>query len=428
MEAFKDSELEKCHTDFLAICFADFPMERVGERVSSKITGFGTNINENIQSFSAFVDLLQLQRDESVGLEMKFEFEGVSKTVFASEAAAIYVDEAVISMKIEGNALDLFLRISSVFEFIDGIWKAIHIHGSLPQGEEGDRDTWTVNEWKQKNEELEKIIKEKTKDLSHSLEELKATQTQLIQSEKMASLGQLTAGIAHEIKNPLNFVNNFSEVSKELLEEMNAELKNKNYELVAEIAEDVNQNLEKILYHGKRADSIVKGMLEHSRSNSSQKEEIEVNSFVDEYLRLAYHGLRAKDKNFNAKIETDFDPNAGTVSAVPQELGRVILNLLTNAFYAVDENKKEISGNYEASVYVKTCREKNTVRIEVRDNGIGIPEEIKDKIFQPFFTTKPTGQGTGLGLSLSYDIIKANGGDIKVESREGEGTTFIISL
>ncbi len=439
MKAQKDSDLEKCHSNFLDICFGDFPMEQIPMHVDSRITGFGTNINEKIQSFSAFKELLQLQREESVGLEMDFEFEAVSKTVFAKGFAAIYIDEAVISMTVEGKGLELFLRISTVFEFIDDKWKAIHFHGSFPQGEEGDQDTWKVNEWKQKNEELERIIKEKTKDLKESLENLKATQAQLIHSEKMASLGQLTAGIAHEIKNPLNFVNNFSEVSKELLEEMNEELNNKNYDLAVEIAGDVSQNLNKILHHGKRADGIVKGMLQHSRSNSSKKEPVEVNSFVDEYLRLAYHGLRAKDKSFNAKLETNFDEKAEKLWVVPQELGRVVLNLVTNAFYAVRERKTlrqaqgkfrqgHVENSYEPTVWVSTHRKNEVIEIKIRDNGIGIPEEIKDKIFQPFFTTKPTGQGTGLGLSLSYDIVKAHGGEIKMETEVNKGSLFIIQF
>ena len=271
MKAYKESELEKCHSDFLSICFGDFPMEKIPRHVSSTITGFGTNVNEKIQSFSDFINLLEFQRKESEDIAMKFHFDPAFKTVFSNGKAAVFVDEGKIAIKVDGSELELFLRLSSVYEFFAGKWVALHFHGSLPQGEEGDQDTWAVNEWKRKNEELQQIIQEKTKDLEHSLEELKSTQAQLIQSEKMASLGELTSGIAHEIKNPLNFVNNFSEVSKELLEEMIEELKNGNYDLVAETAEEVNQNLEKILHHGKRADGIVKGMLQHSRSNSRKK-------------------------------------------------------------------------------------------------------------------------------------------------------------
>jgi two-component system, NtrC family, sensor kinase len=261
-----------------------------------------------------------------------------------------------------------------------------------------------------------------------ALKGLKATQSQLIQSEKMASLGELTAGIAHEIQNPLNFVNNFSEVSKELLEEMKIELDNGNAGDAEEIANDVIQNLEKINHHGKRADAIVKGMLQHSRSSSGVKEPTDINALADEYLRLSYHGLRAKDKSFNAKFETDFDSTLPKLNVVPQDIGRVVLNLINNAFYAVHEKRKTNNQSYEPTVTITTNKLSDKIEIRVKDNGNGIPDSIKEKIFQPFFTTKPTGQGTGLGLSLSYDIVKAHGGELKVKTSEGEGSEFIIQL
>jgi signal transduction histidine kinase len=273
-----------------------------------------------------------------------------------------------------------------------------------------------------------KAVEESNDALQKSLEELKAAQQQLIQSEKMASLGELTAGIAHEIQNPLNFVNNFSDVSNELLEEMLNELRNGNTDDARAIAEDVKQNLEKILHHGKRADAIVKGMLQHSRSSSGQKELTDINALADEYLRLAYHGLRAKDKAFNAAMKTDYDESIGLIKIIPQDIGRVILNLITNAFYAVNERKKIGADGYEPIVTVATLKLPKSVEVRVKDNGTGVPQEIVDKIFQPFFTTKPTGQGTGLGLSLSYDIVKAHGGELKVETRAGEGSEFIIQL
>jgi len=273
-----------------------------------------------------------------------------------------------------------------------------------------------------------KAVEETNAALQKSLEELKAAQAQLIQSEKMASLGELTAGIAHEIQNPLNFVNNFSDVSRELLDEMNLELVKGNIDEAKEIANDVIQNLEKILHHGKRADGIVKGMLQHSRTSSGQKELTDINALADEYLRLAYHGLRAKDKTFNAATKTDYDETIGLIKVIPQDIGRVVLNLITNAFYAATEKKKQQSENYEPIVSVCTKKVSGKVLISVKDNGNGIPQKILDKIFQPFFTTKPTGQGTGLGLSLSYDIVKAHGGELKVETKEGEGSEFIINL
>jgi two-component system NtrC family sensor kinase len=279
----------------------------------------------------------------------------------------------------------------------------------------------------QVQERTAELVKQK-EELQHTLDELKAAQTQLIHSEKMASLGELTAGIAHEIQNPLNFVNNFSEVSHELLEEMKTELEKGDSGEAKAIADDVKQNLEKIIYHGKRADAIVKGMLQHSRSSSGVKEPTDINALCDEYLRLSYHGLRAKDKTFNANFETKFEEGIGDINVMPQDIGRVILNLINNAFYAVTEKRKLNIENYEPTVIVSTKNLGNKIEIKVKDNGNGIPQAIRKKIFQPFFTTKPTGQGTGLGLSLSYDIVKAHGGEIKVETKEGEGTEFIIQL
>lgn len=285
----------------------------------------------------------------------------------------------------------------------------------------------------QVQERTGELMKQK-EELQHALDDLKAAQAQLVHSEKMASLGELTAGIAHEIQNPLNFVNNFSEVSNELLDEMRAELATGNTQQASEIANDVKQNLEKIIHHGKRADAIVKGMLQHSRSSSATKEPTDINALCDEYIRLAYHGLRAKDKTFNANFKTSFDEGIGKINIIPQEIGRVILNLLNNAFYAVSEkfNTERLTLNadaYQPTVTISTQKKGSRLFIQVKDNGNGIPLAVKDKIFQPFFTTKPTGQGTGLGLSISYDIItKVHGGELKVETKEGEGTSFIISL
>jgi two-component system NtrC family sensor kinase len=272
-------------------------------------------------------------------------------------------------------------------------------------------------------------LRQRNDQIENTLHQLRSTQKQLIQSEKMASLGELTAGIAHEIQNPLNFVNNFSEVNKELLAEMKDEMDKGNIADAKEIANDVIANEEKINHHGKRADAIVKGMLQHSRTSTGQKELTNINALCDEYLRLSYHGLRAKDKSFNAKFETNFDPSLPKINVVPQEMGRVILNLINNAFYAVSERMKLNEPGYEPSVIVSTRKEKDKVEIKVKDNGTGIPKNVVDKIFQPFFTTKPTGSGTGLGLSLSYDIVtKGHGGELSVETKEGAGTNFQIKL
>jgi signal transduction histidine kinase len=292
---------------------------------------------------------------------------------------------------------------------------------------------------RKERERIQQKELEQAKEIEKAYAELKSTQTQLIHAEKMASLGELTAGIAHEIQNPLNFVNNFSEISSELVEEIRGErIKDKGERdeaLEDEILNDISQNLEKINHHGKRAADIVKGMLQHSRTSSGQKELTDINALADEYLRLTYHGLKAKDKSFNADFKTEFDESIPKIKVIPQDIGRVLLNLINNAFYAVSK-KAETSKNenYKPTVQVATSYSssveggKGGVEIRVQDNGPGIPSEIKDKIFQPFFTTKPTGQGTGLGLSLSYDIVKAHGGEIQIDSLEGKGSEFKIIL
>ncbi|WP_231569727.1 ATP-binding protein [Hymenobacter sp. APR13] len=289
------------------------------------------------------------------------------------------------------------------------------------------------------NAELERLVAERTatlqqqtEELQQALTELKNTQAQLIQSEKMASLGELTAGIAHEIQNPLNFVTNFADVSAELVQELEAEQRSpiRNPELEPLLLQDLRQNLEKINHHGHRAASIVRGMLEHSRAQSTERQPIDLNTLADEYLRLAYHGLRAKDKTFNASLLTELDPAIGPVEAVGQDLGRVLLNLFTNAFYAVQKRQLRQPVGFEPTVRVCTRRlPTGDVQICVHDNGDGIPEAVRQKVFQPFFTTKPTGEGTGLGLSLSYDIItNGHNGTLTFDTEEGQGTEFVVTL
>jgi len=283
--------------------------------------------------------------------------------------------------------------------------------------------------------ELEHLVTLRTNQLTlqnekleTALAELKSTQSLLVQSEKMASLGELTAGIAHEIQNPLNFVNNFSEINTELIDELLVAIEKGKMDDVKAIAEDIRANEERIGHHGKRADGIVKGMLLHSRSSSGQKERTDINALADEFIRLCYHGLRAKEKSFNATIKTDFDATLEKINIIPQDIGRVVLNLLTNAFYAVDEKKKAGVENYEPTVSISTKKIADKVEIIVIDNGNGIPQKVLDKIFQPFFTTKPTGQGTGLGLSLSYDIVRAHSGELLVDTQDGERSSFCIKL
>jgi len=317
-----------------------------------------------------------------------------------------------------------FIPIVAGFIYVMGRWAA-----SKKQMEQ-------INIFAQRNAELDRLVAERTAELTNqkeelqaTLEQLQATQQQLIQSEKLASLGELTAGIAHEIQNPLNFVNNFSEVSMELIDEMQEELEKGDKEEAAAIAADLKDNLSKIIHHGKRADGIVKGMLQHSRASSTVKEPTDINKLADEYLRLAYHGLRAKDKSFNAELETHFSEGLPMAKVVPQDVGRVLLNLFNNAFYAVHQKQKDKPEGYKPIVSVSTEAKGGQVIITVHDKGSGIPDSVKDKIMQPFFTTKPTGEGTGLGLSLSYDIIvKGHNGKIDVKSEENNYTEFTISI
>lgn len=322
-------------------------------------------------------------------------------------------------------------------------WRFIYQHFSTPDSKTEEGETIGFDKVHAENQELREAIKRRTielekknQELEKTLHDLRLTQKQLIQSEKMASLGELTAGIAHEIQNPLNFVNNFSEVSYELLDEMNEELENGDLDEVKAIAHDLKLNLKKINHHGQRADAIVKGMLQHSRKSAGEKTPTDINKLADEYLRLAYHGLRAKDKSFNAALHTDFDPMLEPIMIIPQDIGRVLLNLITNAFHAcaersrstVPEKKKSNDTDYQPAVTISTRKFTDHITIAVKDNGNGIPQQVLDKIFQPFFTTKPTGEGTGLGLSLSYDIIKAHEGKLEVETEEGAHTIFRIIL
>jgi len=425
----REKKLIKNYNSWVAKCLGDTTPEDIEELVDENIMGYGTTTDERIIGINEFKRLLNdaiLQREHLQNFNYKFT--PIFRKYLSEDTIAIIVDEIELKYVSEGNKVCLDIRISSVFHFKEDNWKVINWHGSV--GVETDEgDTWHADEWKRENERLQQKVNEQTAELRQSLEHLKATQAQLIHSEKMASLGELTAGIAHEIQNPLNFVNNFSEVSNELVDEMNEELDKGDIEEAKAISKDIKQNLEKITHHGKRADGIVKGMLQHSRTGTGEKESTNINKLTDEYFRLAYHGLRAKDKSFNATLETNFDETIGKIDVVPQDIGRVILNLFTNAFYAVDE-KKSISElkDYKPTVAVTTEKSKNKVVITVRDNGNGIPKKALDKIFQPFFTTKPTGQGTGLGLSMSYDIIKAHKGELTVNTEKGKFTEFKISL
>src|SRR6188472_1381095 len=394
--------------------------------MSDNIKGFGTGKHEIFNSYNEYMEKIFKVFGKQLPAGIKFHFIDIRSEVL--DDVGIVHATYEINYTLDGIENNYYGRRSTVFQWDNDRWHAIHLHVSEPSAHLVAGESFPVTALKAQNEELKKQVAIRTEELNKSLNDLKATQQQLIQSEKMASLGELTAGIAHEIQNPLNFVNNFSEVNEELIKELKAEAEKGNLEEVKAIAKDIEFNSEKINHHGKRADAIVKGMLQHSRSSSGQKEPTDINALTDEYLRLAYHGLRAKDKAFNAEIKTDFDSKIDKINIIPQDMGRVILNLINNAFYAVDEKKKQTGGAYEPTVSVSTVKEKDKVVVSVKDNGNGIPQKVLDKIFQPFFTTKPTGQGTGLGLSLSYDIVKAHSGEIKVKTKDGEGSEFVIQL
>ncbi len=394
--------------------------------MSDNIKGFGTGKHEIFNSYNEFREKIFKVFGKQLPAGAKLHFIDIKSEVLNSVGIVHATYE--INYTMDGMENNYYGRRSTVFQWDSDRWHAIHLHVSEPSAHLAAGESLPVKALKAQNEELKKQVSIRTEELNKSLNDLKATQQQLIQSEKMASLGELTAGIAHEIQNPLNFVNNFSEVNEELIKELKNEAVKGNLEEVKVIANDIEFNSEKISHHGKRAEAIVKGMLQHSRTSSGQKEPTDVNVLVDEYLRLAYHGLRAKDKSFNATMKTDLDETIGKLNIVPQEIGRVILNLITNAFYAVTEKKKQAGEDYKPTVTAGTKKINDTIQVTVKDNGNGVPPKILDKIFQPFFTTKPTGQGTGLGLSLSYDVVKAHGGELKVETKEGDGTVFYINL
>jgi signal transduction histidine kinase len=404
---------------------------------SPDILFYGTAEHEKFFNIKDLQSFLVKQNKEAAQFTIHFERSGLLfEKSFADGRGRILVEE--FSVTIEEVNHTLQMRVSLTFDKINDSWICLLIHASTPDSNIDQTESFPVEGLRKRNKELEELIATRTEELRLSLENLKTTQSQLIQSEKMAALGELTAGIAHEIQNPLNFVNNFSEVNQELISDLKSEIQKGNIEEVNSLANDIESNEEKINHHGKRADAIVKGMLQHSRSSSEKKELTDINALCDEYLRLSYHGLRAKDKSFNAKYEFHPDSNLPKVNVVPQDIGRVVLNLINNAFYAVSEKQKAESAkpgsSFEPTVIVSTHYSlspgegQGEALITVKDNGPGIPDSIKEKIFQPFFTTKPTGQGTGLGLSLSYDIVKAHGGELKVDTSEGEGSIFTVHL
>jgi signal transduction histidine kinase len=395
--------------------------------MAENISGFGTGKHEIVNSLEDFIVGIFRVFYKQVPAAAKIEFANVESALFGNMGIVHSTSE--LNYLEDGVQNSYYVRRTIVFRWEETGWRAVHLHVSEPSAHLIEGESFPEKALKAQNAELKKQVEVQTEKLTSSLTELKATQQQLIESAKMSSLGELTAGIAHEIQNPLNFVNNFSELNAELIDELKTDLESGDTQKAVEVANDIKDNEEKINFHGKRADGIVKSMLMHSRASTGKKELTDINTLTDEYLRLAYHGLRAKDKSFNAVFETNFDPSIEKIKVVPQDIGRVLLNLFTNSFYSVTEKNKHQTEKYTPTVSVSTKKINGKVQISVRDNGMGIPQKVMDKIFQPFFTTKPTGQGTGLGLSLSYDIItKGHGGEVRLETKEGEFAEFIIQL
>jgi signal transduction histidine kinase len=432
-----EAELRQLYVQFFNSMF-NADVETYKSFMADEINQIGTTLEEVYYNKIESGNYLERAVGPVAG---KIEFRNRDIRMKAVDGLISIIEQADCYINIDGAwAFYDNARVSSLLQKKTGEWKFVQQHISFPDSRTEEGQTVGLEKIKAENIQLRDAVKRRTKELENAnrelentLSKLKATQAQLIHSEKMASLGELTAGIAHEIQNPLNFVNNFSDVSAEMIEEIEGEIKKNKEErnelLMAEILRDIKENLLKINHHGKRADSIVKGMLDHSRTNGGERVLTNINSLADEYLRLSFHGMRAKNSNFQANFETHFDPNLPKVNVIPQNIGRVFLNIINNAFQAIDNTdtgKKD--PDFKPIVKVATRDLGDKIEITIADNGPGIPEEIKDKIFQPFFTTKPTGEGTGLGLSLSYDIIKAHGGDLEVESKLNEGSVFKITL
>lgn len=415
----------------------NFPLDDLGDFIDSEIMGFGSTREERIWGLAEYRNLLEIQRDQGKGLNLKFEFTLLHQRIFAKEQAAFFTHEVIITSSPQGTENILRLRLSTVFEYRDLCWKMVHWHGS--EGVDSDGDTWHVQELVRKNKALSQLVEEKTAELlqkntelRQALQDLKETQAQMILQEKLASLGQLTAGIAHEIKNPLNFVNNFSELSEDFIQEIKDEMEkiggSPEKENILELLEDVRSNLGKIRHHGSRADSIVKSMLLHSRGSSGAMEPTDLNAVIREYSNLAFHGMRANPNPINVEIQLDLDNDLPKVRLNTEDFSRVILNLAKNAFDAMRDKICAVGSEYKAKLVISTTNQGDKISIEVEDNGPGIPEEIRDKLLIPFFTTKKGTEGTGLGLSITHDIIKSHDGVLEIESEVGNFTRFRILL
>jgi len=429
----KQRHLNEAHQKLFGAALFDLPLDSLDACVVNNIMGYGTTLDEKINSLGELRSLIIRQREQSDGISMDIDIVPVLRRLMANGNAAFYVDEVTIKMNIGGEKHELFIRYTSVWEYEDKQWKAVHFHGSTAVETESETDTWHINKWKKMSEELQELVDIRTGELSNSLEELKSMQHKLILQEKLAGLGQLAAGIAHEIKNPMNFVNNFSELSLEYMKEIQNELskleENEATREIGDLVVAVEENLQKIHQHGKRADGIVKSMLMHSRGGKGIMEPTNLNELIREYVNLSFHGMRAGNAAINVKIDYQLDPDLPQVDLNPENFSRVILNLCNNAFDAMRSKQKQNQDkDYLPTLKVKTEIRGDKVLVAIEDNGPGVPDEIRDKLFEPFFTTKRGTEGTGLGLSITHDIIKTHGGSIQIASKVNDFTRFEILI
>ena len=430
--------LHETHQRIFELIFTgDLSVHEAEQILDADLSGFGTTWDEKVLSLTDYLRIMENTKSQLANYRLEWKSKPYSYRMLANDTVAVLCDEVKFySPTPNGEKIEMQLRYTGVYEYSEDKWLLIHFHGSKPEYVDSDKDTFGIEHYKIKNAELKEEVKKRTAQLEESLDRLKATQEQLIHSEKMASLGELTAGIAHEIKNPLNFVNNFSELNVELINEAFDELnkleKNSALEEAIEILEDVRSNLQKINQHGTRADSIVKSMLQHSRGGNGKAEMVDFNDLIKEYVNLAFHGMRAGKKPINVSIDLLLDQGVDKVSVIHEDFSRVILNLCNNAFDAMYEklNLCEAEGEFAPKLTVRTYSKDDKIFLEIEDNGSGIPEQIKAKVLQPFFTTKKGTEGTGLGLSITNDIIKAHGGELEVESKTDKNTytKFIVQL
>ena len=429
----KDSEeykqMREAYETYIGVALLSMDVDKAASVVDKHVVGFGTTVEEKIVDIKGFCELVKKQ----TLLEGRMDYERfpISERILESGKSVVIVEEVKVHLRFDGNVSVLDLRLSSVFDLIGGKWKLVNWHSSSPVMSEDD--TWQIEDWKKRNKELELKISQRTIELEQSLEELKATQAQLIQQEKLASLGQLAAGISHEIKNPINFVNNFSELSLEFASEIQDEIdkleKTQSIENIEQLLQDISQNLRKINMHGKRVDNIVKSMLMHSRGGVGKMEPTNLNDLIREYVNLAFHGMRAGKNAINVSIELGLDPELELIDCFAEDFSRVILNLCKNAFDAMrDKVQNDLESDYLPTLKISTKTRGDKVEIFFEDNGPGVSKEINEKLFIPFFTTKKGTEGTGLGLSITLEIIKNHNGDIHLVSEINKFTRFEIRM